>query len=405
MKIVRSSNIKTSVKRKTNHAKPSVIKKPQMENTMSDTATVEKLNQPTVEGGRQDASLAKILEMVGTGVLSQAQAAILIRELNGVAASRSPGSTNLSAQSPAPFSVKNFFSNSMNRLFAGDALHNSLRASHIESPGGHDYVFKDNEITMSNVRDFFLNKASFERNKVSGSNLKDLRVDNGPLTDSVFKMSNVRDTRALFSELRRWNVTASNLRDVSVEQESLVEDLEARASTAKDFLIRKSTVSGLGMKESTVKDLTVRESKWLQSLIQWSSLSGLQFDMAALTGVQFLASHLSDLRIEGSEMGDFLVNAIQAKGLTIRSSHFHDVLFANHGGFRRNKYEQVSFEGCHFKRVLLSNCRLEKVTFSNITVENVQLSGVVLKNEVIDGNEAFLKLATQRPVTEEKTAQ
>lgn len=344
--------------------------------------------------------IKKILEMVRTGALTDEQAATLIRELNAKEEPASSSARGQAAQGPAGFNIKNFFSNSMDRLFASDALHNNLRASHLESPEGTDFVFKDNEITMSNLREFILNRASFERNKVSGSNLKELRVEDSHLTDSSFKMSNLRDTRVSGSDLSRWSVTASNLRDLTIDQSSQIDEFEMRASSMKDMLIRKSVLTRFGVKESSVKDIAIRDSKWIQSLVQWSSLSDLSFDTAAMTGVQFLACHLSDFQIHRSELEDFLINAVQVKDTLIRDCHFRDVLFANNGGWRRHKYDATTFEKCQFKRILFSNCRFEKVTFRNITAENVQLSGVFLKNEVVDGNEAFLRLASARPAAE-----
>lgn len=354
----------------------------------------EPMSQDTAESPSAAApAMKKILEMVRAGQLTDEQAAALIAELGEAAGPKSGAAPAADESRHEPIDVKALLSNSMRRLFAGDALSNRLRASSIESPEGSDYVFKDNEIVMSNFREFTLRHASFERNHITASNLKELLVEDGSFSDSSFRMSNLREAGISGSSLRKWELTASNIRELTVKNQSRLDGIGLRASSISDLRVEEGVVEGLEMRESSFKDLAILRSSWLRSLVQYAALSDLRLSGATLQDAQFLACQLRDILIEDAELRSVLFHSIAAKDLALRGCHFNDVHFTAGDGWRQHKYDTVQFEACDFKRVLFSNCRFEKVVFANITVENAQLCDLTLKNRRIDGNEAFLGLA------------
>jgi len=341
-------------------------------------------------------AMKQILEMVRAGTLTDEQAAALLAEIGGSGAATPARESAGETGAGRPVDMGSLLSNSIGRLFAGDALHNRMKGSNVESPEGVDYVFKDNEIVMSNLRGILLRRASFERNRLTASNVKEILVEDGALADGSLKMSNLKEVSIRSSSARGLALTASNIRELVMKNRSLLEGIELRASSIREWTLDEGSVEALDLKESSMKDVSVSKSSWRRSSVQFASMADLRLSGADLHETQFLACELRDFLIEDSQIRSSLFHSLPAKDMAFRGCRFDDVHLITGDGWRRQKYESVAFEACQFKRVLFSNCRFEKVVFSNITAENVQLEGVVLKNQRIDGNEAFLRLASAR---------
>jgi uncharacterized protein YjbI with pentapeptide repeats len=86
-----------------------------------------------------------------------------------------------------------------------------------------------------------------------------------------------------------------------------------------------------------------------------------------------------------------LFHGTRVKHLTLHACELEDVLVTGGDDWKKNGFDEVTFEGCKLHKALFAQCRLRKVTIRNVTLDEIKATHVRLEDQVIDGNEAFLR--------------
>jgi uncharacterized protein YjbI with pentapeptide repeats len=316
------------------------------------------------------AEIERILEMHKTGTLSSDQAAELIRELGGSESEKSYEKSFTEKIMETVSKVSDHFHTFHN----GSEGENSMVASKIISPRGERFSFTGNRFTTSHAQELIFVDSQFENNKTLNTHLESLSLKNSSYTASSFVNTHVKDIRVDRSEIKELNAGNTEIRGLSLRSESSIVHTKFQASSLHEISLEDdSEITDCDWNCIAIEDLKLQNGKIIES----------EFFGAKIKDVKFLQS---------SWMG-VTIRKIKIKDVILDRSHFTETVLTADMKWKKSSLEDVRFENVFLKKVIFSNCTFQDVVFKNITQENLRLTDLKLKDAVIDGDEAFLKLA------------
>jgi uncharacterized protein YjbI with pentapeptide repeats len=327
--------------------------------------------------------IRKILEMAKAGTVSDAQAAELIEALGARSATESARPVQIPPMRPPHFgervglfervidAVSGGRTSSVSGVLPSHMNGNDFSMSEVAVIGGTDFVFRDNHVRMSHLKDLTLTRTEMIGNDIGSSKVRDVTCRDSAITGCT--------------------IHASSFEDVALEDSQMTQ-LQMRASKFSDARLQKSRIEELAITASQVKDLALSEgSLWERSRIEATHLMHWATKSSTIADVGFDMSRLSNVAVTRSVLRISMVRGYRWSDVKVLDCVFEDVMFGGGEANRKCLVKDATFENCKFDKAIFADTMIVATTIRNVTLTGVKVMDVVLKDRVIDGNAQFLE--------------